>query len=219
MKLRNINYNNESGNTVSLIYNKNILSEGSNNFISINDRWAEILKREESKRNYFENNQIIESEESSEMSSEDSEGEESEERSDSSDERLSQKQIDDIFNQQIDEKSEDNSSVTVIGNYKMQERYEKQIIENKQPFLQIKLNPKITGLVFKFKWFKIILIKHYPLIINGFENNWRKLAFTITELLVEDMSQEQNLNDYHDKKKKDNKQKDAKKKDNKKQIK
>ena len=144
MKLRNINYNNESGNTVSLIYNKNILSEGSNNFISINDRWAEILKREESKRNYFENNQIIESEESSEMSSEDSEGEESEERSDSSDERLSQKQIDDIFNQQIDEKSEDNSSVTVIGNYKMQERYEKQIIENKQPFLQIKLKNRIN---------------------------------------------------------------------------
>ena len=33
------------------------------------------------------------------------------------------------------------------------------------------------------------------------------------------MSQEQNLNNYHDKKKKDNKQKDAKKKDNKKQIK
>mmetsp|Transcript_3042 Transcript_3042/g.3732 ORF Transcript_3042/g.3732 Transcript_3042/m.3732 type:complete len:186 (-) Transcript_3042:321-878(-) len=101
-------------------------------------------KKEESKRDYYcQADEIPEKSHSSGDSSDSSE--EEEEESENSDDEASdeQNQIDILFREQQMNKSEDQASITVIGNNRKQERTEQTVVQNTMTIYKIKYRNRI----------------------------------------------------------------------------
>ena len=104
----------------------------------------EKFNKEESKRDFYRNdNEISEKEDSSDVS-DSIEEEESEEilEGESEENDADQHQIDFLLKDHTND-AEDQASVTILGKYRRQERTEKTVIQNAQTIYQIKLRHRI----------------------------------------------------------------------------
>ena len=115
--------------------NKNsmVLSDDSYDYTKALNQYQEKWNREESKRDFYRNDNEIPEDEGSYDSSESIEEEESEESQEEESEEndADQHQIDILLKDQSNE-VEDLASVTVIGNNRRQERVEKTVVQNSQ---------------------------------------------------------------------------------------